>query len=453
MASDSGDSDKRILALFDGAGPVETPAAGVKAWIAYDTVSEGRPVLIKRLPGAAKGRATEALALRHANIIPPRRWLGDSGYIYVVREVRRGKNLRQALAASSGSRPSPELFRRLFLPIIAALGAAHARGVTHGGVSPENIIVGDEGEIFLCDFATADPKATNHLAAYNGKATIAGDIKALSRVLATYLPNAGPFASLAVRGRLEGLLNRCDSLSDLRDTVEMLERLAASSAPATAPPLEAKEKTGGSSPLRDFPGAATPALPTLKETTGDIAPVLPPQRDTLEPPPALEATLVEKMVRIAQGGGGAATLTIKNNGKTPMVIRLIATQHAWLNPRPLELPLALAPGAAEKIGLNISAARLTPGDYRSEVYLFAALSGAGATDPGFKHTSELRVSVESAGLPTAAPPDAKPPYPANAPTLPGSPGCGVIAAALTAAFWGVGFFLYHFLGASQLLLK
>ena len=63
--------DERVLALFDDAGQVETPAPGVKAWLANDATNGRKPVLIKRLPLASdngggptgKGRATEALAL------------------------------------------------------------------------------------------------------------------------------------------------------------------------------------------------------------------------------------------------------------------------------------------------------------------------------------------------------------------------------------------------------
>jgi hypothetical protein len=113
-----------------------------------------------------------------------------------------------------------------------------------------------------------------------------------------------------------------------------------------------------------------------------------------------------------------------------LLVRMIATQHAWLNVRPLDLPLAVPPGGTEQIGFNISAARLTPGEYRSEVYVTANAGGEDAeTIPGgFKHTSELRITVESPGLPATTPPGEKPPYPADAPKLPGGPGCGAVLA-------------------------
>lgn len=422
LNTDAAANENQILSLFEGAGAVETPTAGVKAWIAYDVAVPGRPVLIKRVPVATKGRATEALALRHPNIVPPRRWLADGANLYVIRDVQRGKNIRQALSAGGGQRPSPELFRRLFLPLISALEAAHARGVTHGGISPENIIIGEDGTPFLCDFATADSKATAHFSAYKGKPSVEGDIKAFSRVLATYLPNSGPFASIAVRGRIEGLLNRCDTLADLRATLETLERLAASAPPSPSAVSPTPETVGEQ------------RMPTLRDIAATDAPTpIIPTSNTQHPIPALEIALLEKTVRVPQGGGGAATLTLKNNGKAPLTIREISTQHAWLNFRPMDKPLVLSGGTEERITLNISAARLTTGEYRSEIRLSAAPDGAGVSDPNFDLLTDLHLIVESPGLPTAAPPE-KPPYPTNAPALPGGPGCGVIAAGLLLLF-------------------
>jgi len=454
LASDSdvtAASDTRILSLFEGAGAVETPTAGMKAWIAYDSAFPGRPILIKRTSFAFRGRATEALALRHPNIIPPRRWLADGVNLYVVRDVQRGKNIRQALAAGSGARPSTELFRRIFLPLISALEMAHARGVTHGGISPENIIIGEDGTPYFCDFATTDPGSTAHFSAYKGKSSVEGDIKAFSRVLATYLPNTGPFASLAVRGRIEGLLNRCDTLTDLRATIDTLDRLAASASPSgvvekpattqpasTVPPVLSPPVL--SRPVLSTPETSRPTnegMPTLRPITapetetgalGSITSDVSGADLSSDSVMNLEVALQENSIRIPQGGGGAANLTLTNRGAFPVSIRSISTQHAWLNVRPIELPLVLPMGSEQQLTLNVSAARLTPGDYRSEIYVIALRPDANPQLAPSMYSTELRVSVESPGLPTATPPESKPPYPANAPSLPGSPGCGVLFA-------------------------
>jgi hypothetical protein len=156
--------------------------------------------------------------------------------------------------------------------------------------------------------------------------------------------------------------------------------------------------------------------------------------------PRLVCTLAEKTARVPQGGGGTATLLVRNEGDAPLTIRMIATQHPWLNVRPLELPLVLAPGGASfPVSFAISAARLTPGEYRSEVYLSANAAGKRAEDLRggyFKHVAEIRVTVDGGppfpGSGSAItrsgewpiPPGVKPPFPTNAPRVPsGGGGC------------------------------
>jgi hypothetical protein len=122
--------------------------------------------------------------------------------------------------------------------------------------------------------------------------------------------------------------------------------------------------------------------------------------------PRLTCMLAEKSARVTQGGGGEAALIVKNEGTGGLIVRMIATQHAWLNVRPLELPLTIPPGEARQVAFAISAARLTPGDYRSEVYLSANATAKTAEDlrgGWFKHTAEIRITVEGgAALSTRA---------------------------------------------------
>ncbi len=278
--------DEQILALFEGARPIDTPTPGVRAWLAQDRADGQRPVLIKRVDGRAgsKGRATEALALLHPAVVRTRRWLAEDGALYVVRDVVRGKNLRHLLAGEDTPSSAASL-RRLLLPAIEALEYAHAQGFAHGGVSPENVLVGDEGGVYVSDFATADPKAPQHFVHYNGTASFGGDVRALSRVLLEFLPTTGAFASAAVRERIGGIIGRCDTPADLKEAVNALERLAAAPiprAPQQAPP-----------PPQPRPAA-------LEEETG-----------ASHGTPRLTCTLSEKSARAARGGG-AATLLVKN---------------------------------------------------------------------------------------------------------------------------------------------
>ena len=79
---------------------------------------------------------------------------------------------------------------------------------------------------------------------------------------------------------------------------------------------------------------------------------------------------------------------------------MVATQHAWLNVRPTNLPLVLPPGASVKIGFVVSAARLAGGEYRSAVYLSSNAPGPNAEDlrtGWWKHSFEVRVMVGGGG--------------------------------------------------------
>jgi len=446
-------ADARVLSLFERPGAVETPTPGVRAWLARDTSESQRPVLVKRLAagGANKARATEALALRHAGVVRTRRWLfepgpGGSTALYVVRDVVRGRNLKQVLTgtAAAAAAAEPEALRGLLLPVIEALEYAHGAGVAHGGVSAENILVGDDGGVYLSDFATADPAAPQHRVHYAGAATKAGDVLALRRLVAKYLPRGGAFASPVVRGRIEGIVERCDSLADLRTAVLALERLAAAPVPqshagtggsavspparppvpaptaarGTAPPLSPGERTGefAAVPAPTAGPGLTPMGPPGGKAGGDVIATAadepstqptagrqtPPEHPGVRPgAPRLTCIAPDGPARVAQGGGGAAALMLRNEGGATLIVRMIATQHAWLNVRPMELPLSIPPGGAASVSFVLSAARLTPGDYRSEVYLSANAPGPGAEDlrgGWFKHTCEVRISVEPPGL-------------------------------------------------------
>jgi hypothetical protein len=99
----------------------------------------------------------------------------------------------------------------------------------------------------------------------------------------------------------------------------------------------------------------------------------------------------------------------------------------------------IAPGGEEPVEFAISAARLTPGDYRSEVYLSANAAGKAAEDlrgGWFKHTAEVRITVTGDGALNSG--ASKPPYPAGAPKVPAGSGCLLALPALLAALWRPG---------------
>jgi hypothetical protein len=393
-------TDNRILALFDGAAVVETPTPGMAAWIARDPANGGVPVLVKRTTaGVGKGRMTSALALQHPNVVPTRRWLADGGQHYVIRDVVRGKNLRQILGGADATRVGADGLRRFLLPVIDALEYAHGQGLPHGGVSPENVLVAEtDGIVQLSDFGTIDPDAPLHRRAYKGESTIRGDVAALCALVAEFLPATGTFGSPVVRGRIQGILTRCDSLADLRETLNALERFV--TAPTPRP---------GAAPTNTRPARQTAAAP-WDDATPAVQPILRAPASTSTGGPAASAGRLtweqRDAPRVALGVGGAATLVLGNAGDAPIIVRMVATQHAWLNVRLLDLPLTIPQGGSVAVSFAVSGSRLAPGEYRSEVYLSANAreSSWGAPAPlplpggWYRHTAEIRVFVGGSGL-------------------------------------------------------
>lgn len=386
-------AERTILALFESPSSVETPTPGTAVWLARDPVMK-RPVLLRRLASsAARARATEAIQLDHPHIIRTRRWLIDDNQLYVIRDVARGKNLRQRLAALGG-RPDSESLRALLLPVLEALEFAHARPLAHGGISYENILIADDGQVVLTDFGTADPAAPHHRMIYNGAATIENDIQAMAKMIAVLLPTTGPFATPTVRSRVEGITLRCETISDLREVLSTLDKLATAPLPRAAAtavvPLSATPVTPGSTPpalFSELPRTISPAL------TEQVTPT--PTKGVAK----LACSQAERPY-IPQGSGGLLTIDVKNEGDATLLIRMVATQHAWLNVRPMSLPLVLPPGGSTKIAFVASAARLASGEYRSAVYLSTNAPGPSAEDlrtGWWKHTFEVRVMIGGGG--------------------------------------------------------
>ena len=121
----------------------------------------GRPVAIKVLSGDAAhneelkddflSRARVARELDHPNIVRVHD-AGESGeVVYRVMEYVRGGDLNYNL--KSGLHVQNVL--AIIKEVAAALDYAHGRGVVHGDVKPENILIVEQGTALLSDFGVA----------------------------------------------------------------------------------------------------------------------------------------------------------------------------------------------------------------------------------------------------------------------------------------------------------
>jgi serine/threonine-protein kinase len=89
--------------------------------------------------------------LDHPNIVPILAWgiaVGDLPYL--IRDFIPGHSLREII----NSRPiSPQEAGEYLKPITDALGYIHDKGITHRDVTPNNLIVGEDRQVYLTDFA------------------------------------------------------------------------------------------------------------------------------------------------------------------------------------------------------------------------------------------------------------------------------------------------------------
>lgn len=133
----------------------------------------GRTVAVKTLKlgresdsGTARRFIDEAhvtAQLEHPNIVPvyDMGWLPDGQPYYTMRIVKK-QSLRDVLASTDLKAQWP-LVRLLgaFLQVTRALAYAHARGILHNDIKPENVLLGDFGEVYMADWGLAKPMRTD----------------------------------------------------------------------------------------------------------------------------------------------------------------------------------------------------------------------------------------------------------------------------------------------------
>ncbi len=106
--------------------------------------------------------ARSAARLSHPNVVAVFDQGADQGHVYLAMELVRGHTLRDLIRSSGNLSPRQAL--ELLEPVLAALGAAHAAGIIHRDVKPENVLLSDDGRVKVADFglARAVTGATSH---------------------------------------------------------------------------------------------------------------------------------------------------------------------------------------------------------------------------------------------------------------------------------------------------
>lgn len=97
-----------------------------------------------------------AAGLRHPNIVQVYHYDEDGGVLFMVQELLPGPSLAEKLRRG-GRRPALASVHKIVAQLAAALDYAHAQGVIHRDVKPDNAIFKDESSnlIVLTDFGLA----------------------------------------------------------------------------------------------------------------------------------------------------------------------------------------------------------------------------------------------------------------------------------------------------------
>jgi Protein kinase domain/Sulfatase-modifying factor enzyme 1 len=317
----------------------------------------GTPVAIKLLHKTSSGdaniaqrffqEAKSALAIDHPNIIR----VLDFGEapdqsLYLVMELLDGLSLSQALAANG--RFDEKQAVRTIATVCDALAAAHANGVTHRDLKPDNIFVTRAGEIKVLDFGIAkmaDAGAATQTGTLMGTpaymspeqcrdAKAAGpptDIYAVGIILFELLTGRIPFD-----GDFTGLL-----VKHLFDAPPRPSSLAPMSPEIEALVLECLEKKPEARPqsmasLRD----RLRALDTLESTAATIPPTL------VRPPAAPASSWPWVGLAVAALGVGTAIWILERPASTHAAADLSIQVDAA---RPTRAPLAQTIGGTNPL--------------------------------------------------------------------------------------------------------
>ncbi|MGE2816114.1 serine/threonine-protein kinase [Mycobacterium heidelbergense] len=248
-------------------------------------------------------RESQAAAmLQEPHVIPIHDWGEIDGSLYIDMRMVQGQTLLDLIA--EGPLP-PARAVAIVSQVAAALDAAHAEGLIHRDVKPQNIIVTPADFVYLVDFGIAqtkgDPRLTtvgtqigtlNYMAPerFNDKATTPTvDVYSLACVLYESLTGDAPFAGDSLEHLVAAHLALPPprpSLANRRVPAALDEVVARGMAKhpddryATAGGLARAAQRAVGSGGDDLTDAMTSGLPADPDGTRPYTAVAPPQRDS-----------------------------------------------------------------------------------------------------------------------------------------------------------------------------
>ena len=97
--------------------------------------------------------ARSAASLSHPNVVAVYDQGRDGDVMFLVMEHVPGLTLREVMREEGALTPRAAL--DILEPVLLALGEAHANGLIHRDVKPENVIINDNGTVKVADFGLA----------------------------------------------------------------------------------------------------------------------------------------------------------------------------------------------------------------------------------------------------------------------------------------------------------
>jgi len=157
-----------------------------------------RPVALKVMDAVLAGEAQLIARLEHPSIVPVYEagMLPDGRAFYAMKLVS-GASLDRFIA--SGPTLSERL--RVIRRVGEALAFAHARGVMHRDLKPQNVMVGEFGEVYVMDWGVEAVAGTPAFRAPEATLDRRSDIYSLGALLRSVLPVPAPPALLAIAAK------------------------------------------------------------------------------------------------------------------------------------------------------------------------------------------------------------------------------------------------------------
>jgi eukaryotic-like serine/threonine-protein kinase len=333
-------ADRYQLLRTLGAGPVG------EVWEGRDLVL-GQPVAVKVVHGhlaaeeAFRARlrslAREAARVQHPNAVAVHDV--DEDGRFVVTELVEGPSARQLLAERGTL--SPETTMRLGAGACSALSAAHAAGVLHRGLKPENLLVAPDGGVKVSDFGLARAGPAPGLAAVRylapeelatGQVDDRSDLYALGCCLYELAcgrpPFDGPTPFAVASAHVSERPRRPRSIRpDIPEELEAVIARALAKHPNNRFQTPAELRRALQRPAaRPRPAPRTPAPPTpAPPTPAPVTPV-PPTRAPLTPAPPSPAPPATNPAVDGPGRRSPDSATLPHRGAAPGAGSLQAAQ-------------------------------------------------------------------------------------------------------------------------------